>query len=181
MRQRLVTVMNSRSDEVDVFMSLPSREGLQFVFRAPLIRSTMLLDFFSNPALEVLDLDPVLARGHLVGLAASDRGVLTWLTVPAMRRELTNGAALLRERFGYRPRLFVPPRRGFGAALFATARRIGVTAVLPRRYRLDQTVPNGALIELSLDEPGAAQACSQCLQALKKQNLKVVALSRFEQ
>lgn len=30
MRQRLVTVMNSRSDEVDVFMSLPSREGAQF-------------------------------------------------------------------------------------------------------------------------------------------------------
>ena len=30
MRQRLVTVMNSRSDEIDVFMSLPSREGLQF-------------------------------------------------------------------------------------------------------------------------------------------------------
>jgi len=30
MRQRLVTVMNSRSDEVDLFMSLPSREGLQF-------------------------------------------------------------------------------------------------------------------------------------------------------
>src|SRR6218665_2882564 len=29
-RQRLVTVMNARSDEVDVFMSLPSREGLQF-------------------------------------------------------------------------------------------------------------------------------------------------------
>ncbi|MDB5999396.1 MAG: extracellular solute-binding protein family 1 [Rhizobacter sp.] len=30
MRQRLVTVMNSRSDEVDLFMSLPSREGMQF-------------------------------------------------------------------------------------------------------------------------------------------------------
>lgn len=30
MRQRLVTVMNSRSDEVDIFMSLPSREGMQF-------------------------------------------------------------------------------------------------------------------------------------------------------
>lgn len=30
MRQRLVTVMNAHSDEVDVFMSLPSREGLQF-------------------------------------------------------------------------------------------------------------------------------------------------------
>lgn len=30
MRQRLVTVMNSKSDEVDLFMSLPSREGLQF-------------------------------------------------------------------------------------------------------------------------------------------------------
>lgn len=30
MRQRLVTVMNAKSDEVDLFMSLPSREGLQF-------------------------------------------------------------------------------------------------------------------------------------------------------
>lgn len=30
MRQRLVTVMNSRSDEIDLFMSLPSREGMQF-------------------------------------------------------------------------------------------------------------------------------------------------------
>src|SRR6218665_2058582 len=30
MRQRLVTVMKARSGEVDVFMSLPSREGLQF-------------------------------------------------------------------------------------------------------------------------------------------------------
>jgi multiple sugar transport system substrate-binding protein len=30
MRQRLVTVMNSRSGEVDLFMSLPSREGKQF-------------------------------------------------------------------------------------------------------------------------------------------------------
>ena len=29
MRQRLVTVMNARSDEVDLVMSLPSREGLQ--------------------------------------------------------------------------------------------------------------------------------------------------------
>lgn len=30
MRQRLMTVMNARSDEVDVFMTLPSREGMQF-------------------------------------------------------------------------------------------------------------------------------------------------------
>ena len=30
MRQRLVTVMNARSDEVDIFMTLPSREGEQF-------------------------------------------------------------------------------------------------------------------------------------------------------
>lgn len=30
MRQRLVTAMNARSDEIDVFMTLPSREGLQF-------------------------------------------------------------------------------------------------------------------------------------------------------
>lgn len=30
MRQRLQTVMNARSDEIDVFMTLPSREGMQF-------------------------------------------------------------------------------------------------------------------------------------------------------
>ncbi|MCB8838336.1 sugar ABC transporter substrate-binding protein [Aurantimonas sp. VKM B-3413] len=30
MRQRLLTVLNARSDEVDVFMTLPSREGRQF-------------------------------------------------------------------------------------------------------------------------------------------------------
>src|ERR1700747_395555 len=30
MRQRLVTVMNAHSDEVDVFMTLPSRESEQF-------------------------------------------------------------------------------------------------------------------------------------------------------
>ncbi len=30
MRQRLVTVMNAASDEIDIFMSLPSREGPQF-------------------------------------------------------------------------------------------------------------------------------------------------------
>src|ERR1700676_4411159 len=30
MRQRLVTVMNAHSDEIDVFMTLPSREGEQF-------------------------------------------------------------------------------------------------------------------------------------------------------
>mgnify|MGYP001378392211 FL=1 len=30
MRQRLLTVMNARSDEVDIFMTLPSREGMQF-------------------------------------------------------------------------------------------------------------------------------------------------------
>ena len=30
MRQRLVTVMNAHSDEVDAFMTLPSREGQQF-------------------------------------------------------------------------------------------------------------------------------------------------------
>ncbi|TPW31891.1 sugar ABC transporter substrate-binding protein [Pararhizobium mangrovi] len=30
MRQRLLTVMNAHSDEVDVFMTLPSREGKQF-------------------------------------------------------------------------------------------------------------------------------------------------------
>ena len=30
MRQRLVTMMNAKSSEIDVYMSLPSREGLQF-------------------------------------------------------------------------------------------------------------------------------------------------------
>lgn len=51
MRQRLVTVMNARSDEVDVFMSLPSREGMQFAkagWYAPLnelIKSSAAADY----------------------------------------------------------------------------------------------------------------------------------------
>jgi multiple sugar transport system substrate-binding protein len=30
MRQRLLTVLNAKSSEIDVFMTLPSREGEQF-------------------------------------------------------------------------------------------------------------------------------------------------------
>lgn len=167
----------------EVALCFVAREGLvelMPVLRALEVEQVTAAFFFSRAALEVADLEPVFARGHIVGLASSERGALTWLTVPALRRELKNGAALLVERFEHRAKWFVPPRRGFGAALFATARRIGASAVLPRRYGVDEDVPNGALIELPLDDPEAAAVCSQCLQTLKAKNLKVVALSRFE-
>src|SRR5215475_15706745 len=51
MRQRLVTVMNAHSDEIDVFMTLPSREGQQFAAAgwyadlAPMTKSEVAADY----------------------------------------------------------------------------------------------------------------------------------------
>jgi multiple sugar transport system substrate-binding protein len=51
MRQRLVTVMNAHSDEVDVFMTLPSREGQQFAAAGwyadltPMAKSALAADY----------------------------------------------------------------------------------------------------------------------------------------
>ncbi len=62
MRQRMVTVMNSRSDEVDLFMSLPSREGLQFAKAGWYADLTDLVKRSSANDYDFADLSPGLVR-----------------------------------------------------------------------------------------------------------------------
>ena len=62
MRQRLVTVMNSKSDEVDLFMSLPSREGLQFAKAGWYADLTELVKTASAKDYDFADLSPGLVK-----------------------------------------------------------------------------------------------------------------------
>ncbi|MDQ6640083.1 MAG: sugar ABC transporter substrate-binding protein [Pseudomonadota bacterium] len=62
MRQRLVTVMNARSDEVDLFMSLPSREGLQFAKAGWYADLTELVKSASAKDYDFPDLSPGLVK-----------------------------------------------------------------------------------------------------------------------
>jgi len=79
MRQRMVTVMNSRSDEVDLFMSLPSREGLQF---AKAGWYADLSDFIKNSAskdYDFADISPGLVKdasyqGRVMGVPLNIEG-----------------------------------------------------------------------------------------------------------
>lgn len=62
MRQRMVTVMNSRSDEVDLFMSLPSREGLQFAKAGWYADLTEMVKRSSAKDYDFADLSPGLVK-----------------------------------------------------------------------------------------------------------------------
>ena len=62
MRQRLVTVMNSRSDEIDLFMSLPSREGLQFARAGWYADLTGLVKSASAKDYDFADLSPGMVK-----------------------------------------------------------------------------------------------------------------------
>ena len=73
MRQRLVTVMNSGSDEIDVFMTLPSREGSQF---AKAGWYSDLGEFVKNPEVVSPDYDFADFNKALLGAATFD-GKLT--------------------------------------------------------------------------------------------------------
>jgi len=73
MRQRLVTVMNAKSSEIDVFMSLPSREGEQFAKAGwyadltSLVKNAVAKDYnfadFSPPLIA-----PLMHNGKLTGI-----------------------------------------------------------------------------------------------------------------
>jgi multiple sugar transport system substrate-binding protein len=73
MRQRLVTVMNAKSPEIDVFMSLPSREGEQFAKAGwyadltPFVKNAAAKDYdfadFNSPLLA-----PLMHGGKLTGI-----------------------------------------------------------------------------------------------------------------
>ena len=62
MRQRLLTVMNARSDEVDVFMTLPSREGRQFAAASWYEDLNPLIESSAAPDYQFDDLSPALVK-----------------------------------------------------------------------------------------------------------------------
>ncbi|WP_234196901.1 ABC transporter substrate-binding protein [Pseudacidovorax sp. NFM-22] len=79
MRQRMVTVMNSRSDEVDLFMSLPSREGLQFAKAGWYADLTDLIKTSAAPGYDFADLSPGLVKdasynGRVMGVPLNIEG-----------------------------------------------------------------------------------------------------------
>jgi len=71
MRQRLVTVMNARSNEVDLFMTQVSREGMQFAAADWYHDLMSLAKSESAPGYDFTDLSPALVK------AATFNGVLT--------------------------------------------------------------------------------------------------------
>lgn len=83
MRQRMVTVMNSRSDEVDLFMSLPSREGLQFAKAGWYANLTEMVKQSSAPDYDFADLSPGLVKdatyeGQIVGIPLNIEGPVVY-------------------------------------------------------------------------------------------------------
>ena len=83
MRQRMVTVMNSRSDEVDLFMSLPSREGLQFAKAGWYADLTDLVKRSSASDYDFADLSPGLVKdatynNHLYGIPLNIEGPVVY-------------------------------------------------------------------------------------------------------
>lgn len=71
MRQRLLTVMNAHSNEVDVFMTLPSREGMQFAAAGWYADLNPLVKKETSPDYDFPDLSPALVK------AATFNGVFT--------------------------------------------------------------------------------------------------------
>ena len=71
MRQRLLTVLNAHSSEVDLFMTLPSREGMQFAASGWYADLKPLVKEDAAPGYNFSDLSPALVN------AATFNGVLT--------------------------------------------------------------------------------------------------------
>lgn len=83
MRQRMVTVMNAHSDEVDLFMSLPSREGLQFAKAGWYADLTDFVKTASSKDYDFADLSPGLVKdasyqGRLMGVPLNIEGPVVY-------------------------------------------------------------------------------------------------------
>ena len=111
MRQRLVTVMNSRSDEIDIFASLPSREGLQFAKAGWYADLTDFVKTASAPDYDFGDFAPGLVKdatynGRLMSIPLNVEGPLLYyrkdlfqkcgVVLPASLTELDSVAAKLK-------------------------------------------------------------------------------------
>ena len=91
MRQRLVTVMNSRSDEVDLFMSLPSREGLQFAKAGWYADLSEMIRTASAKDYDFKDLSPGLVKdasyeGKVMGLPQNVEGPVLYYRKDVLQR-----------------------------------------------------------------------------------------------
>lgn len=83
MRQRLVTVMNARSDEIDVYMSLPSREGLQFFKAGWLAGLNDVMKSATSPDYDFPDVSPAMVKdatyeGQVTGIPLNIEGPVLW-------------------------------------------------------------------------------------------------------
>ncbi|RMC36237.1 ABC transporter substrate-binding protein [Paracoccus alkanivorans] len=112
MRQRLMTVMNARSDEVDVFMTLPSREGMQFAAAGwyadltPYIQNNVSPDYNADGLGKAL-LEAATFDGKLTGVPLNIEGPLLYyrtdifeecgVEVPSSLEGLSDTAAKLKE------------------------------------------------------------------------------------
>jgi MFS family permease len=104
-------------------------EGLRFVFRAPLIRSTMLLDFFATFFSSAMALLPIFAQdilrvgargyGWLYAAPAAGAVVMSAIMVPMTERIERRGPTLLWAVAGY----------GFATAIFGLSRSFWLTFV----------------------------------------------------
>ncbi|MDP0926262.1 sugar ABC transporter substrate-binding protein [Paracoccus onubensis] len=112
MRQRLMTVMNARSDEVDVFMTLPSREGMQFASAGwyadltPYIQDSVSPDYDADGFGKAL-MDAATFDGQLTAVPLNIEGPLLYyrtdvfeecgLDAPSSLEGLADTAAKLKE------------------------------------------------------------------------------------
>jgi MFS family permease len=100
-----------RRDDVSLHAAL---EGLQFVFRSPLIRSTMLLDFFATFFSSATALLPIFAQDIL---AVGARGYGWLYAAPAAGALITSAAMVpLTERIEHRGRALLWAVSGYGLA-----------------------------------------------------------------
>jgi len=102
-------------------------EGLRFVFRAPLIRSTMMLDFFATFFSSAMALLPIFAQdilqvgakgyGWLYAAPAAGAVIMSAIMVPMTERIQRRGPTLLWAVFGY----------GFATVIFGFSRSFWLT------------------------------------------------------
>lgn len=112
MRQRLVTSMNARSSEVDVFMSLPSREGLQFARAGWYADLTPYIKRAAAPDYDFQDFSPGLVKdatvdGRITGVPLNLEGPVLYyradifkkcgVSLPADLKDLPAAADRLRK------------------------------------------------------------------------------------
>ena len=93
------------------------REGLRFVFRSPLIRSTMLLDFFATFFASATALLPIFAQ-DILHVGAQGYGLLS--AAPSVGAMIAGVALVpLAERIDHRGRTLLWAVAGFGVATIA--------------------------------------------------------------